>query len=159
MTAFSKVQTHHWFRNRSAQVVFSIGLVLGFTSCARAAPTECTRDDAIKAEAEASSLKTWSAVLGSYKRYKQCDDGAIAEGYSASVAYLLASRWADTETLVKQSNNDPEFLRFVIRHVDETMNINQGKSIKNSAATNCPANAKKLCGEIQRRFEELGFYD
>jgi hypothetical protein len=131
--------------------------VLGFASCARAAPLKCTHDDAIKAEAEASSLKTWGAVFSSYKRYQKCDDGAIAEGYSASVAYLLASRWTDIDTLVKLSNTNPDFWQFVIKHVDETMNMDQGKSIKKSASTNCTAKAKKLCGAIQQRFVELGF--
>lgn len=157
MTVISKMHAQHWVRNVSAQVVFSLGLVLGFSSCARAAPLKCTHDDAIKAETEASSLKTWGAVFSSYKRYQQCDDGAIAEGYSASVAYLLASRWTDTGTLVKLSNANPDFRRFVIKHVDETMNMDQGKSIKKNAATSCPAKAKKLCIAIQQRFAELGF--
>lgn len=157
MTATSRIHAQRWARNIGAQVVFPLGLVLGFASCARAAPLKCTHEDAIKAETEASSLKTWDAVFSSYKRYKQCDDGAISEGYSASVAYLLASRWTDIDTLVKLSNANPDFRRFVIEHVDETMNMDQGKSIKKSAATNCPAKAKKMCGAIQQRFVELGF--
>lgn len=157
MTAISKMHARHWVRDVSAHVVVSLGLALVLTSCARAVPLKCTRDDAIKAETEASSLKTWDAVFSSYKRYKQCDDGAVAEGYSVSVAYLLASRWMDADTLVKLSNADPDFGRFVIKHVDETMSMDQGKSIKKNAATNCPSKAKNLCEAIQQRFVELGF--
>jgi len=139
------------------QFALVVMLMFGVTNISVAVTRTCRQEEAMKAMSEASNLKTWAEVFDSYKKYKQCDDGAIAEGYSSSVAYLLASRWADINTLIKLSNANPDFRRFVIKHVDETMNIDQAKSIKKNIVTCRPAKAKKLCVEIQKRFVELGF--
>jgi len=149
-----------WLQNTgfmAFQVVLIATFMVSMTSTSFAATKTCPQDQAMKAMSEASNLKTWDEVFKSYRKYKHCDDGAIAEGYSASVAYLLASRWTDIETLVRLSNANPYFRRFVINHIDETMNMDQGKSIKKNAATKCPSKAKHLCVAIQQRFVELGF--
>lgn len=59
---------------------------------------------AMKAESEASTLETWQAVLALYKKYKHCDDGAIAEGYSSSIATLLAGHRDDIGELTRLDN-------------------------------------------------------
>ena len=33
---------------------------------------------------EAITLRSWDALYKSYKLYRQCDDGAVGEGYSES---------------------------------------------------------------------------
>ena len=48
----------------------------------------CTRDQAIKAETESSTLNTWEKIFSSYSRYKQCDDGAIRETLNKSAFAL-----------------------------------------------------------------------
>lgn len=156
MMTFCRNQT--WCKNIcfiATQFVLIAMLLIGGADFSIASTEKCPRSMAIKAMSEASALKTWGAVFKSYKRYKQCDDGAIAEGYSASVAELLANHWADVNDLVTLSNTDPDFGRFVLRHIDETMNEDQGESIKNNAMNNCSAKAMKICTEIQERFKEL----
>jgi hypothetical protein len=135
----------------AAVVTMCVASVCGATT------RSCPQKNAAREMSEASTLKTWSEVFNSYKKYKQCDDGAIAEGYSASIASLLASHWTDVDQLIKLTNADQNFRQFVIKHVDETMSPDQGKSIKDSASNNCPANGKRLCVAIQKRFAELGF--
>src|SRR6266851_7181874 len=81
----------------------------------------CTGEQAKKAEAEADQLKGWNAVYRSFVRYGHCDDGAIAEGYSDSVAKLLANHWAEIQDLRKLTLESPEFSNFVLRHIDELM--------------------------------------
>jgi len=131
-----------------------------FFGCVRvfAAQTEvCPSEMAMKAESEASTLATWQAVFESYKKYKQCDDGAIAEGYSSSIATLLADHWGDIDQLTRLSNPNTAFGKFVVRHVDETMSFDQATKIKKNVAQRCPSGAKKLCDEIQRQFSDAGF--
>jgi hypothetical protein len=50
----------------------------------------CSQEEAIQAETEASTLKDWTAVYISFKRFSHCDDAAISEGYSDAVGRLLA---------------------------------------------------------------------
>jgi hypothetical protein len=45
------------------EMLLAAGLVLYLVTAAYAAPGKCTREDAIKAEKEASSLKNWQAVF------------------------------------------------------------------------------------------------
>jgi len=112
----------------------------------------------MKAESEASTLETWQAVFESYKKYKQCDDGAIAEGYSSSIATLPADHWGDVSQLARLSNQNTAFRNFVVRHVDVTMSFDQATKIKKNVAQRCPSGAKKLCGQIQRQFSDYGFW-
>jgi hypothetical protein len=144
-------------RARYRMVALVAWLFLGCVSLSAAQTDACPRELAMKAESEASTLETWQAVFVSYKKYKQCDDGAIAEGYSSSIATLLADHWEDIGQLTRLSNQDTGFRKFVLRHVDETMSFDQGTTIKRNVAQKCPSGAKKLCAEIQRQFAEAGF--
>jgi len=130
-------------------------LVTGLTSMlvnAKKSPQQsCAREDAIKAETEASSLKTWNALYESYGRYHQCDDGAISEGYSNSVATLLADHWDNADSLTALAKKDPKFKAFVLHHVDALMTSTQAKRIRENVQSRCPANAKNLCQSIAKR--------
>lgn len=153
---------HYESRSRHQRIYFiavQLGMIalplIGVAGVSVASMAKCPQEMAMKAMDEASNLGTWNAVFESYKRYGQCDDGAIAEGYSASVIGLLANHWANTGDLVTLSNKNPDFGRFVLKHVDETMILDQGKSIRDSATNNCSAGARKLCREILKRFMEF----
>lgn len=125
-----------------------IGLAIGRSSVASAAQGACTRQDAMRAETEADSLRTWEQVFAAYERYRQCDDGAIAEGYSASIAALLADRWDDLEELLTLTHAHPKFEIFVLRHVDVTMTLDQGKAIQENVRSRCPRGGSLLCAAI-----------
>lgn len=115
----------------------------------------CTRDEAIKAESEAPSLKTWKDVYVSYTKYCHCDDGAISEGYSASVASLLAEHWDRLKEVVVLTTEHPKFECFLLRHIDETMTEDEGRIIEEYARSHCPRDASRLCGLIKQRFVNL----
>lgn len=144
-------------RARYLRVALIALLFLGCVSVSVAQTEACPRELAMKAESEASTLETWQAVFLSYKKYMKCDDGAIAEGYSSSIASLLADHWEDIGQLTKLGNKNTEFSKFVLHHVDETMSFDQAATIKRNAAKKCPSDAKKLCAEIQRQFASAGF--
>lgn len=111
----------------------------------------------MKAETEASTIKTWSALFVSYELYRHCDDGAISEGYSNSVATLLAVHWDQFDSLLPLVRKHPGFQNFILRHVDETMTSDQGKTIEASVKQRCPVEGRQLCGLIKQRFVELHF--
>jgi hypothetical protein len=131
-----------------AGVFLLIGIAAGLSSAAFAAQAGCTRQEAIRAESEADSLRTWGQVFGSYQRYRQCDDGAIAEGYSASIAALLADRWDHVKELIALINAHPQFEAFVLRHVDVTMSLDQSKAIQENVQARCPRAGERLCAAV-----------
>jgi len=115
----------------------------------------CGRKDAILAEQEASSLRSWTEVYKSYRRFRQCDDGAIGEGYSDSIVRLLSEKWSSTDQLDRLASHDRGFRSFVLHHIDELMSPSQAETIRNNAETRCPSRAGKFCKEIAVRLKEV----
>ncbi|WP_143109243.1 hypothetical protein [Dyella sp. OK004] len=136
--------------NRLACLAFA----LYFFCCLSPAIAACNSQMAKKAEEQASTLKTWSALHQSFKRYAACDDGAIAEGYSNSVATLLAD-WSDVVSLNRMVTKDKKFGDFVIKHIDWLMTPSQLESIDSQAGKSCPTEATALCGRIRERVSEI----
>src|SRR2546423_14199177 len=82
---------------------------------------KCTTRDAIAADSDLDRLSSWAAVHRSFKRYKQCDDASIGEGYSDKIVILLTKHWHSITMLSGLTQADPEFERFVRWHIDSLM--------------------------------------
>jgi hypothetical protein len=106
-------------------------------------------EDAIRAETEASSLTNWAYVYRSFRRFRHCDDGAIAEGYSSSTAHLLADSWGTAGELNRLVTQDKAFKQFVLRHIDELMSSVQARKIVGNANGHCPAHSAGLAKRLQ----------
>ena len=128
--------------------------LLASSSAAGADAKQCTQEEAMAAETEAEGLKTWPEIFQSFRRYAHCDDAAISEGYSASVATLIADRWDLILQLNALAGAHPAFRAFVLRHLDETMNADQVVTIRENAQGHCPKGAKALCSAIYARLTE-----
>lgn len=109
---------------------------------------KCTRDEAMQAETEASSLGSWDDVYVSYQRYSHCDDGAISEGYSEAVGRLLAKDWEHFGRLLELTRRHRSFEKFVIHHIDETVPSEYLQAIIKNTTQHCPRNAKRFCHAI-----------
>ena len=110
---------------------------------------ECTKEEAIQAETNASTLKNWEEVHAAFKKFAHCDDGAIAEGYSESVSQLLASHWDQLGRLEKILKSDHNFEAFVIKHIDQTITKENAAKIVDNARSHCPKKSKALCKKIE----------
>ena len=116
---------------------------------------ECSRQEAVAAEATASTLRTWPALHSTYVRFRHCDDGAIGEGFSESVSILVADHWADLKSLSNLIAKDRSFLQFVLRHLDETVPADRLARIEANAKVRCPVNTRSLCKEIFSRSQTV----
>jgi hypothetical protein len=92
------------------------GLTL-FVASGAAQQIRCSNTDARRAEAQAETLRSWDDLYKSYTFYRQCDDAAIAEGYSESVARILVDHWITLPRLAQLARKDNEFRHFVIKQV------------------------------------------
>jgi len=128
-------------------------ILLARNSQANAQERPCTSSEAQRADAEADTLRSWDALYKSYKRYGHCDDGGIAEGYSESVARILVDHWNTLSQLASIANKDAKFLRFVLNHVNATLNPNDIEKIKLKATTQCPSGLHALCGDLIKEAE------
>jgi hypothetical protein len=104
----------------------------------------------MNAEKEADSLKDWHQMYRSYTRFSQCDDGAIAEGYSESVSKILADDWKSFSRLIALTNRDNNFRAFVLKHIDQTVPADRLAKIRNNTRSQCPSAGRKLCTSIAK---------
>lgn len=132
-----------------ASVVFSLALVPACVAIDR----PCGNTDAQRAEAEADTFRSWDALYKSFTSYRQCDDAAIAEGYSESVARILVDHWNTLPRLVQFERKDPAFRHFVLKHIDETLDAQDLKKISANATARCPARLNMLCRALRKKAE------
>ena len=110
----------------------------------------CSDADSKKAETEAETLRTWDSLYKSYSLYRNCDDGAIAEGYSESVARILVGHWITLLRLAELAKKDGNFWGFVLRHVDATDGDGDLQKIKLKATRQCPAGLRGTCHDLAK---------
>jgi hypothetical protein len=102
---------------------------------------------------DAVMLPSWDALYASYRSYRQCDDGAVGEGYSEYVARILADHWNILPHLTRIVRRDAQFRAFVIRHVDATLNLDDLEKIKKSAQTKCPTDLRSICYDLAKQVD------
>jgi len=139
------------------QIFFVMAFVSLLSSTLFSADTveSCSKKDAQKAEELADTAKSWDDLYRLYKRYHQCDDGAIAEGFSESVSILLSHSWEQIDKLNKIVVKDNKFKLFVLKHIDETVPQERLQEIAYLATNKCSSATKSLCEKIRKRVNEL----
>ena len=110
----------------------------------------CTMAEAQRAEREADGLRSWDDLYKSYRQYAHCDDGAIAEGYSESVVRILSDHWNTLPRLAAIAKNDSKFYKFVLRHIDETVALEDLQKITVNASAKCPKGLHAFCADIRK---------
>lgn len=133
------------------RLIAVLALAVGMNAFASDAKKPCTKSEAMQAEKEVDSLSDWDHVYHSYKKFSQCDDGAIGEGYSDAVGKLLANDWGQLNRLLALTKTDKGFQRFVVKHIDETLPGDTLLKISTNARSSCRAGAQRLCSLIVER--------
>src|SRR5580698_3776472 len=98
-----------------------LALAAGFSMTSVAAAKSCSPQQAEAADAMIDQLDDWDKVHTIFVKFKQCDDGSIAEGISESVSRLLVDEWATLPSLAMLGGQDAPFKSFVLRHIDTTL--------------------------------------
>jgi hypothetical protein len=90
---------------------FTLAFLVGIfsTETAHAQRRVCTNAEARLALDAAVTLRSWGALYRSYRKFGQCDDGAIAEGYSESVARILFDHWNSLPCLAELAGVNAAF--------------------------------------------------
>src|SRR5438128_474291 len=123
---------------------FRIALIPLFLVAAHPDTGRRCQDDA--ADHAMDSLTTWRDLRAWWETYfPECDDGYIAEGISDTVAQWLAKDWSTLPRLRKELRGRPQFLRFVIEHIDASDARDDLEKIIENAEQRCPPDATSLC--------------
>lgn len=108
----------------------------------------CSPKDAEAADALVDGLDSWAKLGVAVKHYGHCDDGSIAEGNSEAVARLLVDQWKTLPQLARLVRRDPLLKRFILNHIDATLDTDDLVKIRTFASTSCPDGAALLCTEV-----------
>jgi hypothetical protein len=108
----------------------------------------CTAREAKQASIEVGQQADWEGMYRSFKRFRNCDDGAFAEEYSYAVGHLLAHDWERLDDLLRLTASDKEFAEFVVLHIDENIPEEEAQLIVLNSRRRCPTGAKWLCRSI-----------
>jgi len=110
----------------------------------------CGNDDVIAAEQAAERLQNWSGVYDAYHHWAHCDDGAVAEGFSASVVRMLASHWEQFAAFQGFAEADGGFLVFVLGHIDASTPTRDLQRVIANAKQRCSPDGKPLCAAVEK---------
>lgn len=113
-----------------------------------ASAKSCSAGEAEAAQSATDKIDHWSELARVHQRFAHCDVGFVAEGNSEAVARLLVDRWAELPALVETMAKYPMFLRFVLRHIDSTLDTADLERIAELASSHCPARNKYLCTSL-----------
>ena len=143
--------------------IFSTAAIIILVACSIAASASASNQDHCDERQDQwfhqADPQTWSGLYRLFKTFGQCDDGAIAEGFSEDVAQLFLKQWTHLEVLNRLMASDKSFKKFVLRHVDATLDEDELKVIADNSKSHCPTGEAQLCRSIaieaQRSLEEL----
>ncbi|HBI09623.1 MAG TPA: hypothetical protein DDY57_05605 [Franconibacter pulveris] len=93
-------------------------------------------------------MTTWQAVSDYFTHYRQCDDGAIAEGSSEAVIRLLADNWEALPELESVIAKNPLLKNWMLSHINTTLDTDDLFNVEELAISQCPSSGKSLCNEI-----------
>ena len=137
---------------RSCKWIISVILPLSVTllSAQAAHPPKrrCTDEEGRRALDHADTPRSWDALYKSYMMFGRCDDGAIGEGFSQSVARILVDHWSTLPRLTQLARQDGSFRAFVMRHVDATLNTDDIEKVKENSRMNCPTGLRTTCTNL-----------
>jgi hypothetical protein len=115
-------------------------------------PPPCGEVEHRQVAKEADTLRSWDDLHKSYRRYRHCEDIEAAEGYSESIARILADHWETLPRLKQLVDQDRAFGDFV--RLDATMDMKDVAKIRGFARNRCPTGFNALCLKLEKQADE-----
>ena len=140
-----------YWRKWIIAISFSFLVTVLSARTAYAEKKPCTSEESRRAFDQADTLRSWDALYRSYKTFGNCDDGAVGEGFSESVARILVEHWDTLFRLAQIARKDGAFREFVTRHVDATLNMDDVEKIKEDARKHCPPGQRTVCTDLAKQ--------
>ncbi|MDY1037892.1 hypothetical protein [Lelliottia sp. CFBP8978] len=115
---------------------------------------ECSDEDFNAADATIP-LQTWNDVASFFNKFKQCDEGYLAEGVSTAVSVLLARHWEDFPQLLQVEKNNPDFEKWMLKHINTTANGEDIELIIKNSSMRCPQGETLICNKIGQSAKQV----
>jgi len=112
-----------------------------------AAQSTCTPKDATAAGKAIDRVNNWEQLHKSWKDWKHCDSGQVADSFTDAVM-RLAVDWKNVEVLAAAMTADPQYHDFILAHVKSDAAKDDRPALYSRAKTNCPKGQDAFCADI-----------
>lgn len=134
--------------NESAMQIFIPFFTFLFLSAGVYAAGCSTVEEMDTADTVASSVKDWSDINSFFHKFKECDDGYIAEGLSDTIPRMLAENWNTAAQLKAMTDKDKSFDAWILNHVNTTSASKDLELIIKNSNEKCADNAQAFCQKM-----------
>lgn len=110
---------------------------------------DCDLKTSLAVETEQATLKNWDDLYSLFTRFRECDNGGVAEGYSDFVVHHLATQWSSLPKVAALAERNQNFREFILSHIDATADTEELGNIEIHSRTKCPLHLKEFCRAIE----------
>jgi hypothetical protein len=118
-----------------------------------AAQKECTRADAAAAEKAIDKVVNYATLGKAWKDYRHCDTGSVGESFTDAILRIMVE-WKNVDTIVQDMQADPEYKKFIHKHLLSPAAKDDRGSVYSRAKSNCPLTQGAFCAELMDVLKE-----
>ena len=122
--------------------------ILAATGCIFAAHAQkpCTPSDMQKAQKAADLVLTWQALNKTWKDWRHCDTGEVADTFTDAMMRLMVD-WKSVDVLA-ETMKDPDYKAFIEAHLASPAAKDDLPMIRSRATQNCPKGQDAVCKQL-----------
>jgi hypothetical protein len=133
----------------------AINLVAGILAAPARAGTQENCDKKLASQwPNQPEPKDWGGLYRLFKQFGVCDEGAIGERFSRDVAQLFSKQWTRLDALDRLAAADKAFERFVLRHIDKSLDEDELLAIADNSKSHCPTGENRICSLVHARAQD-----
>lgn len=136
-------------RIRLLQAIALLVLVLGGTAFAQ---KKCTPADEANAMKAADRVSSWPTLNSTWKTYRHCDSGAVADQFTEALLRLIVD-WKHMDQLAT-AMKDPEYDDFILEHLRSPAAKNDAEDVFARAKASCPKGMAEFCARIAQAVDQ-----
>jgi hypothetical protein len=114
----------------------------------------CSSEKAERADMNLDSLKTWTDFYQAFREFRDCDDGALAEGWADFTERMFAEHWDRLSELQRLINRDPKFAPFVVRHLGDITGYDNSFGFGRRPSCGVRGDRNRSVGPSSKRYAE-----
>jgi len=114
---------------------------------ASAADKTCQRADIGNAQRAIDKVVSWSQLRKAYNDFKHCDTGDVADQFTDAILRMLVE-WKNVEELASAAAKDPDYMAFVVKHLQSPAAKDDQPTVYARAKRECPKSLDTFCADL-----------
>jgi hypothetical protein len=112
-----------------------------------AVPALAQKECGPAAEKAVDRVVNYPLLYKAYKDYGHCTQGPVQDYFTDAILRLMVE-WKDVDTVSADVQRDPEYRKFIHRHLQSPLAKEDRESIYSRAKSSCPLTQGPFCAEL-----------